>query len=118
MMKIFLFVVTSILLVNCSKDEKVTENACNTDNPIDNISWLIAMKDSLTNCACQVSIVQGIYHNQPVFYLALTDPVCNGIVIPTLLDCNGKAVRKYTEADIEDFYHQVTIDTILYNCKN
>jgi hypothetical protein len=118
MMKIIPFVITFILLVNCSKYEKMTVNACNTDNPMENIDWLKAMKDSLTNCSCQISIVQGTYRNQTVFYLALTDPLCNGVFIPTLLNCNGQAVKKFTQADIKDFYHQVTMDTVLYNCKN
>jgi hypothetical protein len=118
MKKICILVILSALLVNCSKDEKVTSNACNTDNPMENIDWLKAMKDSLTNCSCQISIVQGTYRNHPVFYLALTDPLCDGVLIPTLVDCNGKVVKKYNETDIEDFYHQVSIDTVLYSCKN
>jgi hypothetical protein len=118
MMKILFFVCSSFLLVNCGKDEKVTVSACNSDNPMENIGWLKAMKDSLTDCSCEISIVQGTYLHRPVFFLALTDPLCDGILIPTLIDCYGKEVKTFTEADIRDFYHLVTIDTVLYRCKN
>jgi hypothetical protein len=118
MRKLCFLIIIFLLPVQCSKNVKVTENACNTDNPLENIDWLKAMKDSLTNCSCQISIVQGTYRNHPVFYLALTDPLCDGILIPTLLDCNGKVVKQYTEADINDFYYQVSIDTVLYRCNN
>jgi hypothetical protein len=118
MKKLCFFIVMFFLLVQCGKDDKETANACNTDNPMETIDWLKAMKDSLTNCSCQISIVQGTYRNHPVFYLALTDPLCDGVLIPTLVDCNGKVVKKYNETDIEDFYHQVSIDTVLYSCKN
>ncbi len=119
MMKIILFVFAYyVLLVNCSKDEKTSANDCNTDNPMEEFGWLKEMKDTLTNCTCQLSIVQGTYLNQTVFYLAITDPVCNGISIPTLYNCNGKAVKKYSTDDFRDFNHQVTFDSILYSCKN
>jgi hypothetical protein len=111
-------VILIVLLVNCRKEEKMEANACNTDNPMENIDWLKAMKDSMTNCSCRISIVQGTYNRHPVFYIIMNDPLCNGASIPTLLDCNGKAVKKYTEADFEDFYKQVTLDTVLYSCKN
>ncbi len=49
MMKIILFVIASILLLNCSKDEKTSANDCNTDNPMEEFGWLKEMKDTLTN---------------------------------------------------------------------
>jgi len=118
MKKFCLLIAFSVLLVNCSKDEKTYANNCNTDNPMEELGWLKEMKDTLTNCTCQISIVQETYKNQPVFFIALTDPLCNGISIPTLYNCNGKVIKKYSADDFMDFNHQVTFDSVLYSCKD
>lgn len=110
-------VILSVLIVNCSKDEKTPVTDCNTENPIEELGWLRELKDTLTNCTCQISIIQGTYRNQPVFYLALTDPLCNGISIPTLFNCEGKPIKKYTADDFQNFSREVTLDSVLYSCK-
>lgn len=115
-MKILLFVITSILLLNCSKEEKVTTKACNSDNPMEEIGWLKAIKDSLADCPCRISVIQATYLHKQVFYVALSDPLCDGVFYPELLDCNGKTVKQFTQENIEDF-NQVTVDTVLYSCR-
>ena len=116
--KLCFFVALAFLLVNCGKDEKSSVNDCNTENPIEELSWLKTVKDSLTDCPCQISIMQGTYMDQTVYYLALTDPLCDGIAIPTLFNCSGKAVKQYTQDNYMDFSNQVRFDSVLYSCKN
>ncbi len=118
-MKNNLFVlVLFMILISCSKDENESSfsNACNSDNPLE-ISWLKEIKNSLQNCTCEISIIQGTYDDQTVFFTALTDPLCDGIDTPTLFDCEGNAVRTFTINDYQDFYNQVTRDEALYRCK-
>ena len=111
-----LIVLTILLIVACSKSENGTKNACNSANPLEDVSWLKAIKNTLTKCDCEISIIQGIYNGQTVFYTAMTDPLCNGINTPTLLDCEGKIVRTFTEADNQDYLTQVTAVKVLYRC--
>ena len=109
----------SVVLLSCDKDENDidTQNACNSDNPIEDISWIIEIKNSLTDCSCEISIIQGTYNGQTVFFTALTDPLCDGIDTPTLFDCNGNAIRTFTMDDYQDFYNNVSRDKVLYRCK-
>ncbi len=115
MKTIFLFILISLVIISCEK--KDTQNACRSDNPIEEVTWLKEMKDSLTNCYCEISIIQGTYKNQTVFFVAMTDPLCDGIDIPTLLDCYGNVVRQFTQEDYQEFYTDVTRDIVLYRCK-
>jgi hypothetical protein len=114
MKRILLAVLTLILITGCHKE---TQNACDSKNPMEDVGWLKDMQKSMTNCACETSIIQGTYLNQTVFFIANTDPLCDGINLPTLFDCNGKAIKSFTESDYQDFYDKVTRDKVLYRCK-
>ena len=118
MKKIILFFALSLLLLNGCYYDKMSKTECNSDNPIEDFAWLKAMKNTMTNCSCEISIIQGTYNNQTVFFIALTDMLCDGINIPTLFDCKGKAVRVYNSSDYRDFHDQVTTDKVLYRCNN
>lgn len=107
----------SLSILSCDMFDKSLKTECNLDNPIEDFAWLKAMKTTLTNCSCETSIIQGTYNNQTVFFIATTDPLCDGIDMPTLFDCNGGAVRTFTSADYRDFYDHVTRDKVLYRCK-
>jgi hypothetical protein len=105
-----------LILVGCEYD-KPAKAECISDNPIEDFAWLKEMKNSLTQCDCEVSIIQGTYNNQTVFFTALTDVLCDGINIPTLFDCDGKIVRVFTIGDYRSFNDLVTRDKVLYRCK-
>ena len=110
----------STVLFSCSKNSKEiqTLNACESSNPLEEVPWLKEMKNSLTQCGCEMSLIQGTYKEQTVFYIVLTDPVCDGISEPTLFDCKGKVVRTFTIDDYRDFYTDVSTVKVLYRCKN
>ena len=118
-MKAWLFIlIIPFVFTTCSKVEKDTQNACNSSNPLEDVTWLKTIKNTLTNCSCELSIIQGTYNNKTVYFVALTDALCDGISMPTLYDCNGKVVRVFNETDYQDFYNLVTRDKVLYRCKN
>lgn len=113
-----LFMILFVALLSCSKDDNDsnTQNACEADNPLE-VEWIIEIKNSMQNCFCEISIIQGTYEGQTVFFIALTDPLCDGIDVPTLYNCEGVAVKTYTMDDYLEFYTEVTRDTVLYRCK-
>jgi hypothetical protein len=71
----------------------------------------------MSNCSCEISIIQGTYSGGTVFFSAITDALCDGISIPTLYDCEGKVVRIFTSDDFSSFPDLVTTDKVLYRCK-
>ena len=109
-----LIALLSITLLSCKKE---TQNACKCNNPIENVSWMKELKGSMTQCACEMSIIQGTYNQQTVFFIAGTDPLCNGIDTPVLFDCNGNIVRSFNTCDYLDFYKLVTRNKVLFRCK-
>ena len=118
MKKIILIVTIGLLILSCNKSDKLTKTECVLDNPIEDFAWLKAMKTNLTNCSCEISIIQGTYNNQTVFFEKLTDMLCDGVDMPTLYDCTGKVVRIFTSNDYKTFYNLVTDNKVLYRCKN
>ncbi len=93
-------------------------DACLSKDPVNEPGWLKTMKDSLVNCSCQVSILQGTYNNQTVFFTLMNDPRCDGVFGTSLYDCDGNMVRTFGKDDYQAYEADVKIDTTLYVCKN
>jgi hypothetical protein len=89
---------------------------CECNDPLTDLSWLRQVKNSLTNCFCETSIIQASYNKQTVFYLAMTDPLCDGIQTYVLLDCTGNTVKSYQSGD-QAMDGRVTNLKVLYRCK-
>lgn len=120
-MRKFVFIMSIILTlgtVRCS-DDQVETNACASSDPIGDVPWIAELKKSMTNCACEISLIKGTYQGQTVFFIALTDPLCNGIDTPTLYNCEGKKVREFSDSivDQNDLRDNVTRDHVVYRCK-
>lgn len=101
-----------VLLMSCEKNL----SPCDSENPLEEIAWLNDLKASITNCTCEVSIIQAKYNKGTVFYVAITDPVCNSIFNANLMDCSGNIVKNYPNAD-ETFQREVTERRVIYRCK-
>ena len=121
MKKIIVFVTSVILTMGAAgcTDHKFDTNACTSADSIEGVVWIEELKESMTNCTCEISIIKGTYEGQAVIFIALTDPVCNGIDTPTLYNCEGKEVRSFTTsaADQKELREKVTRDTVMYRCK-
>jgi hypothetical protein len=119
-MRIFIVLMMLILTVSCSDDKNVDTNVCTTTGSIDNVSWIAGLKKTMTNCSCEISIIKGTYEGQTVIFIALTDPLCDGIDTPTLYNCEGKEMRSFTDsaADQKELFDKVTRDSVLYRCKS
>lgn len=107
--------ICGFILAGCEKN-KDTIPECNVENPIEKLAWLKDVKDSFTNCTCQISIFQGKYKEQTVFYVMMNDPLCNGVFHVVLWDCNGDFVKEYKPGENDIFYREVVIVKTLYTC--
>jgi len=107
----------ALLVFSCEKDcPDHHTGACLAEDPINEIGWLTNLKNSITNCACQTSVMQGTYRfHRTVFFVLMNDPLCNGSGNIALYDCEGKLI-KVTD-DIAEFGDNVTIDKVLYTCE-
>jgi hypothetical protein len=113
-----LMVLLAFSVIGCC-DDKDAANAC-TASSINDVPWIRNLKKSMTNCSCEISLTQGTYQSQTVFFIVLTDPLCNGIDTPTRYDCEGKTIRSFTtsEEDQQELADSVTRDKVIYLCKD
>jgi hypothetical protein len=111
--------ISGLILVSCDKDnDKSSISECNVENPIEELDWLKEVKNSLTNCTCQTSILQGLYDSKTVFYIMVTDPLCNSVFQIILWDCKGDIVKEYKPGDNDIFSSEVEFVKSIYTCTN
>lgn len=102
----------SLLLTSCSDDSmegmntlhENTKNACTAENPME-LEWMQGLKQEL-HCgefSCKVSIFKSEYDGETVFYIAMTDPLCNGVLMVDLYNCSGDKVKELTREESRDF---------------
>jgi hypothetical protein len=119
-MKKSVFIVSIILTAISAScvDDPINTNACMTTESIDTILWIAELKNSMTDCTCEQSIIKGTYNGEAVIFIALTDQVCNGIDTPTLYTCYGKEIKSFSDspADQKDLHDNLTRDIVLYRC--
>ena len=46
----------SMLILNSCLYDKLPKTECISDNPIEDFAWLKAIKSTMTNCGCEISI--------------------------------------------------------------
>jgi len=112
---LYWILISGFILAGCDKD-KDTIPDCNIENPLEELEWLKDVKNSLTNCSCQISIFQGKYKEKTVYYLMLNDPLCNSVFHVVLWDCNGDVVREYKPGENDLFFSEVETVNNLYTC--
>jgi hypothetical protein len=115
MKKSCLILVIFILILSCEKVDKVNR-VCNYNDPLEDLPWLKELKDSFTNCTCQISIIQATYSKQTVFYFIMNDPLCDGYQQIIINDCSGTTLKTYTTIN-QTFENEVTNQKTLYTCK-
>jgi hypothetical protein len=110
--------IAAFLLFGCDENEYEATNACVSEDPM-SVEWVQELKKSLTNCVCETSIIKGKYLDETVFYVAVTDPVCNSVFAPTLYDCSGTIIKKFiVNSKDYDNVNKIVAGEILYRCKN
>lgn len=117
MKRTFILLITILFAASCGKDKNTNKSVCDLTDPIEELSWLKEMKNTMTNCSCEMSIVQATYNNQTVFYTMMTDPLCNGVQTIILYDCEGKIVKTIANDEIPSYKAEETNMKVLYRCK-
>ena len=117
MKKTFILFITIFFAASCGKDENTSKSTCDLTNPIEELSWLKEMKNTMTNCSCEMSIVQATYNNQTVFYTMMIDPLCDGVQTIILYDCEGKIEKTIANSEISSYKAEETNMKVLYRCK-
>jgi hypothetical protein len=111
-----------VLIVGCREEKEIELDVCGWSKPIDAISWIVSLKESIgNNCTCEPAILRGTYENQVVIFIALTKTAtCDYFWAPTLYNCKGEVVRIFTNslADQKELYEKVTRDSVLYTCRD
>ena len=110
--KVLLFSLFFPLIFSCTKKENEIiadsqleiQNAYTAEKPVE-LEW---MEDLITelNCgeyACKVAILKSEYEGETVFYIQMTDPVCNGFDEITLYNCMGKKVESFSIEESMEF---------------
>jgi hypothetical protein len=117
MKKLILFILV-VLVISCKDDDKnAGPGVCGYESIADT-DWMASLRDSMTNCTCEKSIITGKYEGYTVFFVAVTDPLCNSVFAPTLYNCEGTAVKSF-ESTMEaqnEFYNKVTERNVVYRC--
>ena len=122
-MRFAAFLVIAAFYVGCDDDNNADvntlfNNACSSPDPIEDVEWMREFKNSLHDCGCGLSIVQGQYLSETVFYLWRTCPT--GVWVlgpPTLYDCSGTIIKKFNDTgkDLDDL-KKLTLERIIYTC--
>jgi hypothetical protein len=95
-MRLALFLILAVLLFHCEDDSDAAGNACAAEDPM-SVEWLLELKSSIKlNCGSETSIIRGKYLNETVFFVTITDARANYVFAPTLYDCSGTIVRKFS----------------------
>lgn len=87
---LFLFLMLSLVISSCSKDELDPIQDCNTENVLKDLPWLVELIEAQEQSEIGKKysyISKGIYQGQTVFSLQNCCPFCNSI--STVTDCAG-----------------------------
>jgi hypothetical protein len=108
------------LLAVQNDDKRAEVKTCGLTVQFEELAIFQSLKESITNCSCITSVLTGTYEAQTVFYVAVTDPLCNGIFAPTLYNGDGEVVRvfKNTLEEQDEFFQKVEARRSLHDGEN
>lgn len=101
----FLFLVMSL---SCNKEK--------ADTIEQDLTWLEDIKSSMISCTCQMSIYKATYKKQTVYYVAMTDPLCDGAYRIELRNTKGEIIKTFTSENPADFTTEITQRKAIYVC--
>ena len=100
---------------NNADNKTLFENACSSPDPIVDVEWIQELKSSLT---MYEALLEGQYLSERVFYVRISCINCMSLPpTPTLYDCSGTIVRKFTLSDMDqEDLKKLKFERILYSC--
>ena len=122
-LQLFAIIFTIFCISGCSDDDvKSKALTCNPGEPFQEFSWLQDLKDSMESCSCEQSIIKGVYMGNTVYFLIMTDELCNWEFRTDLYNCHGQIIKEYRYVEgnqntFEKFQMEVTGQEVIYVCK-
>ncbi|WP_417886985.1 hypothetical protein [Zunongwangia sp.] len=103
-----------LLFFACSSDDD-NSNTCNgTIDP----QFFAELKESITSCSCETSILKGTYNNETVYYKAITDPLCYTQTHYFFYDCKGNLIKELSNEESNEYDQENNrTNEILYTCE-
>jgi PBP1b-binding outer membrane lipoprotein LpoB len=95
-MKKYIFIIISIvLLTSCSETKELITTTCNTNNPLEDLTWLYEIKTNFDKSASasKKQIIQYTYKNETVFMI----DICNGCSdnLTAVYNCEGTVICEF-----------------------
>lgn len=121
-----LFFSATIISCTNNNDEVIADsqlevqNACTAAEPLA-LDWIQDLKEEL-NCGeytCEVSILKSEYEGETVFYVLVTDPLCNSAGVRYLYNCFGEIIKEFTVEENAAFLNDLDreVETI-FSCND
>jgi hypothetical protein len=113
-----LFLFLSIILCTACSEKEVFSTTCNTSNPLEELTWLLEIKETIdkTACASSSTIAQYLYNSNSVFEVNPCGDVADGQTV--IYDCKGNVICVFGgfsgENTCPNFYEKATNKIILY----
>lgn len=111
---IFPLFLIAFAISGCHQDDDVTvnsqlelQNACTAENPLE-LEWMQDLVEELEcgKYSCKVSILKNTYNGEPVFYIQMTDPLCNGVNEIDLYNCVGEKIEEFNIEESGEFINK------------
>jgi len=90
-MKMIFYILMVTFALSCSKEEKI--EICNTDEPLEQISWLKSIVQSIMDNGSPSEVVVFVYKGNDVFLINPCMGCADGLT--TVYDCNGNEICKF-----------------------
>lgn len=90
---LLLFLMLSLVISSCSKDELDPIQDCNTENVLQDLPWLVELIEAQEQSEIGKKysyISKGIYQGQTVFSVQNCCPFCNSIYL--IINCEGETL--------------------------
>lgn len=116
MKKLFKISLVFLIICGCTKTHEGVTNACGQIDPL-SIEWVNQLKKSITNCECYTSILKAKYKGEIVFFIGVTDGLCNSLDLPTLYNCEGKEIKRFQNGDEKEVMNDVVNRERIFTCK-
>ena len=83
------------------------------------MDWLSEKIHNLHNCACLISVFQGVYDNDPVFWELMNDPLCQQTINNVeIFNCKGEVLMVLESYENWQAFNQKLTDIrIIYTCQ-
>jgi len=120
--KFIIFFALTVFFFSCEKkaDTTIYED-CDPDGLMAELEWLAAWGDKSKNCTCELSLFKGNLNGNTVFYVRMTDLLCDGTpeaYLPRLIDCRGEYITDSSVLNSPAYKGEIIEEKVLGICNS